>query len=302
MQLDVKVKDQAHGDGWSLYQGDSCEIVKAIPDRSIGLQLYSVPFSNIYLYSDSERDMANCMTDDEFMQHYSYLLPELYRTLRPGRLCAVHCKDLVDYAGSSGRAGLRDFSGMLIRAHEAAGFKYHSRVTIFKCPRTEMYKTKAHGLLYKTLRADSTFSRVGLPEYMLLFRRWAEDGEEVSPVTHTKESFTLPQWQEWAEPVWWTIDDKNVLNVNLARADKDERHLCPLTLDVIERAVKLWSNEGDVVLSPFAGIGSEGVGALTYGRKFVGGELKPEYWAIGKTNLENCGKQLSLFDKVAANG
>lgn len=291
----MKVLDQREGEDWMLYRGDAVEVVRGLPDDSIGLSVFSPPFSSLYTYSDSDRDMGNCSDDSEFFQHYAHLLPELYRATRPGRLCAVHCKDLVDYKGSAGRAGLRDFPGDLIRAHEAAGWKYHSRVTVWKDPVREMQRTKAHGLLYKQLRRDSTFSRQGLAEYVLVFRKWAEESEEVAPVTHTEESFPLPQWQEWASPVWMDIQQTNVLNAEIAREDRDEKHICPLQLDLIERCVRLWSNEGDVVFSPFSGVGSEGVVSLQAARRFVGVELKEQYFLRAADNLTNCRRQLSLF-------
>lgn len=291
----MNVLDQAEGQDWVLYQGDCVDVIQGVPDRSVGLCLYSPPFSNLYCYSDSERDMGNAVDDREFIQHYEFLVRELLRVTRPGRLCAVHCKDLVDYKGSDGRAGLRDFPGELIRIHESAGWKYHSRITVWKCPVREMQRTKAHGLLYKQLRRDSTFSRQGLAEYVLVFRKWADEGQEVAPVTHTEESFPLARWQEWASPVWMDIDQTNVLNVELAREDGDEKHTCPLQLDLIERCVALWSNPGDVVLSPFAGVGSEGVGALKTGRSFVGIELKRSYWERGVRELRAAKSQLDLF-------
>jgi DNA modification methylase len=291
----IQVEDIAEGDGWTLFHGDCVEVIRGIPDRSIGLSIYSPPFSSLYTYSDSERDMGNCADDAEFIKHYSFILPELYRITRPGRLVAVHCKDLVDYQGTSGRAGLRDFPGDLIRAHEAAGFKYHSRITIWKCPVNEQRKTHARGLNYKDLRRDSSYSRVGLPDYLLLFRRWAEEGEDTDPITHTRDDFPLEQWQEWASPVWMTIRAMNVLNVVSARDDEAERHLCPLQLDVVERAVRLWSKPGDTVFSPFAGVGSEGVVPLEHGRRFVGIELKDEYFRQAVRNLEAAGRQQSLF-------
>ena len=243
--------------------------------------------------------MGNCIDDAEFFKHYGFLIKDLYRITRPGRLCAVHCKDLVDYKGHAGRAGLRDFPGDIIRAHESAGWKYHSRTTVWKSPVVEQQRTKAHGLLYKQLRADSTFSRMGLPDYVLWFRRWEEEGEasEVRPVTHTFESFPLPQWQEWASPVWMEINQTDVLNVEQARADKDEKHMCPLQRDLIERVVTLNSNPGDVVFSPFAGIGSEGYVSIKLGRKFVGVELKPEYFKWAVRNLAGANAQRSFqFD------
>jgi hypothetical protein len=226
--------------------------------------------------------------------------------LRPGRLAAVHCKDLVNYKGRDGKAGLRDFPGDLIRVHQEAGFAYHSKVTIWKCPVTEMTRTKAHGLLYKQLRADSTFSRQGLAEYVVVVRKWcggAADDELVRPVTHTRDQFPLEQWQEWASPVWMDVDDMDVLNVRQARDSKDEKHMCPLALPIIERCLGLWSNPGDVVLSPFAGIGSEGWQALKMRRRFLGIELKDTYFAHAKRNLEEATRaagQGELFALEAA--
>jgi len=294
--LKTKVNDEAIGEGWALYCGDCTEVIRGLPDASMGLAVYSPPFSSLYTYSDSERDMGNSASDAEFIEHYEFMIRELYRILRPGRLAAVHCKDLVNYQNSSGRAGLRDFPGELIRAHERAGFTFHSRVTVWKCPVTEMQRTKAHGLLYKQLRTDSSFSRQGLAEYVLLFRKWAEEGQEIAPVTHTEADFPLDQWQEWASPVWMNIDQTNVLNVEQARADRDEKHMCPLQLDLIERCVKLWSNPGDVVFSPFAGIGSEGYVALRAGRRYCGIELKPEYFKHAVRNVGESNRQLTLTD------
>lgn len=298
------VDNQDSGDNWTNYLGDCVSVARALPDASVGFGVYSPPFANLYTYSDSMLDMGNCANDAEFFDHYRWLIAEQFRILKPGRLVAVHCKDLVQYKSSSGMAGLRDFSGEIIREHQAAGFAFHSRVTIWKCPVTEMQRTKAHGLLWKQLRRDSTFSRHGLADYVLLFRKWAKEGEPVEPVTHTMDSFPVDQWQKWASPVWssdakpgdaptglealpiWMdIDQTDVLNVAAARVDKDEKHLCPLQLDLIERCIVLWSNPGDVVWSPFSGIGSEGYKALQLGRKFVGSELKESYWRQACANL-----------------
>lgn len=299
----IKCLDSQHGTDWSLYRGDCVEVVRQMPDASVDFSVYSPPFANLYTYSDSERDMGNCEDDAEFLEHYSFLVREMFRVLRPGRLVAVHCKDLVNYKSSAGMAGLRDFPGELIRIHEAAGFSYHSRVTVWKCPKTEMQRTKAHGLLFKQLRRDSTFSRAGLAEYVLVFRKWAADDSEtdqelVSPVTHTAADFPLEQWQRWASPVWMDIDQTNVLNTAAAREDRDSKHMCPLQLDLIERCLVLWSNPGDVVLSPFAGVGSEGHMALRVGRKFAGVELKDSYFQEAARNLGAARSQLGLFGAV----
>ena len=288
---------QHHAPTWSMYHADCIDVVRALPDACADLVIYSPPFSNQYTYSSSERDMGNCDDDGEFFKHYGFLAGELLRVTKPGRLCAVHCKDRVVYKSMEGYTGLRDFPGALILAHEAAGWKFHSRCTIWKSPVQEMQRTKAQGLLYSQLRKDSTFSRMGVAEYVLYFKKWPKDAAEEAamvPVTHTSEAFTLAQWQEWASPVWMTIDTMNVLQVDGSKGNDDERHICPLSLDVIERVVRLYSNPGEVVLSPFAGIGSEGVMALRCERKFLGVELKPEYYNVALDNLANSTRQLRL--------
>jgi DNA modification methylase len=293
----IEALDHAEGRDWAWYHGDCVPVARQLPDRSVDLVLYSPPFSSLYTYGDSDRDMGNVEDDAKFFEHYGYLVKELHRVMRPGRLCAVHCKELVNYKNRDGKAGLRDFPGELVRMHLAAGFAYHSRITIWKDPVIEMQRTKAHGLLYKQLRDDSTFSRQGMAEYVLVFRRWPENEEEeqhIVKVSHTKESFSLDQWQRWASPVWDDIRQTRVLNVEIARDDKDEKHMCPLQLDVIERACVLWSNEGETVFSPFGGIGSEGVGALRLHRKFVGVELKRRYWEVGRENLRAEGAQADM--------
>lgn len=285
----IKALDQALGEHWQLFQGDCVDVMRQLPTNSVDFAVYSPPFSNLYCYGDSERDMGNSVDDRQFIKHYRFMVDELMRVMRPGRIAAVHCKDLVNYKGRDGKAGLRDFPGDLIRVHQDAGFAYHSKVTIWKCPVTEMTRTKAHGLLYKQLRTDSTFSRQGLAEYVIAVRKWSggsSDDELVQPVTHTKESFPLEQWQQWASPVWMDVDDMDVLNVKQARDSKDEKHMCPLALPIIERCLGLWSNPGDVVLSPFAGIGSEGWQSLRMKRRFLGIELKDTYFAHAKRNLE----------------
>lgn len=305
MSVDIKCIGEAHGNGWSNYNGDCIKLAQQWPSESIDFGIHSPPFANLYTYSDSANDAGNCEDDAQFFEQYGFLIREHYRIMRPGRLVAVHCKQLVDYKGADGRAGLRDFRGGIIRAWEAAGFKYHSEVTIWKSAPQEMRRTNAHGLLFKTLREDASFTRQGLAEYLCVFRKWPETpaGEEwakAHKIKHNPDEFPLSQWQEWASPVWTTIDTTNVLNVEAARDNRDERHMCPLQLDVIDRAVVLWSNPGDVVFSPFAGIGSEGVGALRRGRKSVGFELKRSYWAKGCENLAAAepnakGSQVTLF-------
>ena len=293
----MNVLDQTHRPDWSLYNADCVEAIRAMPACSIDLSVYSPPFSSLYVFSASERDMANVTNDGTFGDHYAYLTRELYRATRPGRLCAVHCKDLNDYKNVAGRSGLRDFPGQLVRIHEDTGWKYTGRITIWKDPVNEVSRTKTQRLLWSQMLRDSSLSAVAMPDYILLFRRWPEAGEESSErhITHDPADVPVKLWQEWASPVWMTVNQTDVLNVAEAKTDKDERHLTPLQLGVIERLVRLYSNPGDVVFSPFAGIGSEGVVSLQHGRKFVGIELKPEYYRTAVTNLDAATAQLSLF-------
>ena len=294
------------GDGWELHLGDCVEAVRGLRADTMGLSVFSPPFSSLYTYSASLRDMGNCSDDAQFFEHFAFLIPELLRITVPGRLCAVHTKDLPRYKSATGASGLRDFTGEVTRAFESitgpdgSRWVYHSKVTIWKCPVTEMQRTKSHGLLYKTLKADASFSRQGCPDYLTLFRKWTPGNESAEPVTHQPEDFPVDQWQQWASPVWMDIDQTDVLNVAAARSDKDDKHICPLQLGVIERCVRLWSNPGDRVFSPFAGIGSEGHVALKLGRKFSGVELKPEYFERARRNLVAATAQLDLFNRPAA--
>lgn len=294
----LRCLNEKHSEAFAAYHGDCVDVVRQLPDKSIDFSVYSPPFSGLYIYNDSEADMGNSADDGEFLDHYRYLTEHLFRVMRPGRIVAVHCKDLVFYKSQRGSAGLRDFPGMLIRAHEEAGFTFHSRVTVWRDPVREMTKTKAHGLLYKQLRADSSFSRQGLPEYILAFRKWAkDDGDlaDVVPLTKTRDDFPLPWWQETASPVWMNTRETDVLNSQ--RDPTDEKHICPMPLDLTTRATALWSNPGDVVLSPFMGIGSEGYVAIKNRRKFVGIELKETYWRQACRHLANAESgAVDLFD------
>jgi hypothetical protein len=236
--------------------------------------------------------MGNAASDDEFLRHYGFLLDELFRLTLPGRLSAVHCSDLPASKSMHGYIGIRDLSGDIIRAHITAGWVFHSRITIWKDPVVEMTRTKALGLLHKQLKKDSGRSRAGMPDYLLIFRK---PGDNPKPIEHTAEDFPVSQWQEWASPVWMTIDQTNVLNVSAVRQEKDEKHLCPLQLDVIQRALIMWSNPSDTVLSPFMGIGSEGVESIKAGRKFIGVELKPEYYRQSVANIDARDRQEVLF-------
>lgn len=290
--------NSAEGGAWKALQGDCVDVVAQLPDASVDFSVYSPPFSGLYIYNDSVADMGNSADDAEFFRHYRFLVRELFRVLRPGRCVSVHCKDLVYYRTQTGHdAGLRDFPGALVREHIAAGFSFHSRVTVWRCPVREMTKTKAHGLLYKQLRADSTFSRQGLPEYVLTFRKWAHEGEETRPVTHTHEDFPLDEWQKVASPVWMDTRETDVLNAS--RDPADEKHICPMPLDQISRLVRLYSNPGDVVLSPFMGIGSEGDVSLRLGRRFVGVELKESYFRQAIRNLARAEDQGDMFRGAA---
>ena len=278
------------GDNFVAINGDCVDVLSQMPDESIGLSVYSPPFGSLFVYSASVADMGNS-TDAEFAEHYAFMVREKFRVTMPGRLTAVHCSDLPMTKWKDGAIGIKDFSGQIIRIHEDAGWILHGRRTIWKSPVTEMTRTKHVGLLYKQLRKDSSKSRGGMPDYLLTF---IKPGDNPKPIEHTPESFPLPQWQEWASPVWMTINQSNVLNVQMAREAQDERHLCPLQLDVIERAVTLWSAAGDVVLSPFMGIGSEGMISLRLKRKFVGIELKETYWRQACRYLEDADRQTEL--------
>jgi DNA modification methylase len=275
--------NDAHGLNWAAYHGDTVHICSQLPDASIGFSVYSPPFGNLFVYSDSAADMGNSASDGEFEMHYRFLVREKFRLTKPGRLTVVHCSDLPMTKWRDGQIGIKDFSGQIIRIHEDAGWVLHSRITIWKCPVVEMTRTKAHGLLYKNIKEDSARNRAGMPDYLLVFRK---PGENAEPIRHTPEDFPLSQWQEWASPVWMSVNQTRVLNVAKAREAQDERHLCPLQLDVIERALIMWSNKGDIVLSPFMGIGSEGDCSLRLGRRFIGAELKESYWRQACGNLD----------------
>lgn len=293
----IRCLADAHGERFSAYWGDCVDVVRQLPSESVDLSVYSPPFSNLFIYGDSIADMGNSGSDEEFLQHYGYLLAELMRVTVPGRLSAVHCSDLPRQKWKDGVIGIKDLSGQIIRAHEAAGWVLHSRITIWKSPVVEMTRTKALGLLYKQLQKDSGRSRTGMADYLLVFRK---DGDNPRPITHTPADFPLDQWQEWASPVWMTVDQTNVLNAASAREANDERHLCPLQLDVIERAVRLWSNEGDVVLTPFGGIGSEAYMALKLRRRALLVELKESYFRQAVRNLEGVDRQRELFASESA--
>jgi DNA modification methylase len=292
--VDHYFEDKAEGKNWTLYLGDCVEVVKNISDNSVGFSIYSPPFSSLYTYSASLRDMGNSKNDKEFVKHFDFLVQEHGRVTMPGRLVAIHCFDIPSMKERDGIIGIKDFSNTIRLAYEKAGFVYHSRISIWKDPVTQMQRTKALGLLYKQVKKDSTMSRVGLPDYLIVMRK---RGDNPEPVSHTAEQFPVDQWQKWASPVWMDIDPGDTLQYRAARENNDERHIAPLQLEVIRRAILLWSNPGDLVLSPFAGIGSEGWVAIKNDRRFVGVELKRSYWSLGASNLKAAEqeKEVSLF-------
>ena len=284
--------DTATGEGWELHHGDCVRVAQQIEDDSIDFSVFSPPFADLFTYSDDLQDMGNCADLAEFTKHFEILIAEIARIMKPGREVAVHCVDLLSTKWKHGKIEFQDFSGEIVRMFWKHDFAFHSRICIWKSPVTEMHRTKAHGLLYKTLKADSCDSRVGCADYLLVFRK---PGENAVPVTKDPSKYPVEWWQEVASPVWMTVDQGRVLNKDGARDHADERHICPLQLDVIERAIELWSNEGELVYSPFAGIGSEGVGALELNRRFIGSELKESYFNQAVQNLKNAKSQLSLF-------
>lgn len=303
--MGATVVQQKSGQGWTMYNGDCCEVLSGLPSNSIHYSVFSPPFSSLYTYTNSERDMGNCRGEAEFFEHFDYLVQELYRVLLPGRLVSFHCMNLPSSKERHGVIGLKDFRGDLIRAFQKRGWIYHSEVCIWKNPVTAMQRTKALGLLHKQIKKDSCMSRQGIADYVVTMRK---PGDNPERVTHTQESFPVDAWQRFASPVWASVrkepwggfedccdpskDNPDGAGVRPGhtlqkiREENDERHICPLQLDVIERCVELWSNPGDVVLSPFAGIGSEGYVSIQKGRRFVGVELKGVYFEQACKNLE----------------
>jgi DNA modification methylase len=281
---DVNVLDQAHGENWVIYHADCVEVVRGLPDESVGLTVFSPPFASLYTYSASPRDMGNCRDHGEFARQFGFLVAELYRVTKPGRLVSFHCMNLPTSKARDGFIGIADFRGDLIRAFQSVGFILHSEVVIWKDPVTAMQRTKALGLLHKQVKKDSCMSRQGIPDYLVTMRKPGEQAEE-DRVTHTDDDFPVEMWQQYASPVWMDINPSDTLQYRSAREEDDERHICPLQLEVIRRALRLWSKEGDVVLSPFTGIGSEGHCAVEMGRKFVGAELKQSYFEQACRNL-----------------
>lgn len=278
----MNVKNQFHGKNFTLYNGDSTEVLKSIPSESIHYSVFSPPFLSLYVYSNDFRDLGNSRNDGQFYQHFNYIIQELFRVIKSGRLVSVHCVDVPMMKERDGQIGLKDFPGEIIRLFRENGFIYHSRVTIYKSPVVEMVRTNAIGLLHKQLKKDSAMSRMGLPDYVVTFRK---PGVNDEPITHTPESYPVDLWQKVAEPVWLDIKQSNTLNARAARSENDERHIVPLQLDTIEKCINLWSNPGDIVLSPFCGVGSEIYQALKMNRRGVGIELKDSYF---NQAIKNC--------------
>ncbi|TLD80149.1 site-specific DNA-methyltransferase [Helicobacter sp. MIT 05-5293] len=310
----------------AIYHTDCVELAKSLPDEAIDFSVYSPPFANLYTYSDNLADMGNCANDEEFFNQYKYLIKEKFRITRNGRLTAIHCKDLPKYKNRNGASGLVDFAGAIIKAHEECGWTYHSRITIWKDPVIEMQRTKNQGLLYKQVCKDSAYSRQGMADYIIVMRKCVyednvpvcnENGAErfydyigssylapkidksalMRSVNEAQRLYSIEVWQRYASPVWFDIAQTNVLNTALAKDGKDEKHICPLQLDVIERCIELWSNKSEIVFSPFMGIGSEGYQAVLQNRGFVGSELKESYFAIAEANIKKAiSEKQSLFD------
>lgn len=288
--------NQVITDDYSLYQGDCVELCAGLPDNSVHYSIFSPPFASLYTYSNSDRDMGNCKSNDEFFEHFGFLIENLFRVLKPGRNISIHCMNLPTSKARHGFIGIEDFRGDIIRAFQDKGFIYHSEVCIWKDPVIAMQRTKALGLLHKQLAKDSCMSRQGIPDYLVTMRKPGDNPEpvagELKYFCGDKSTFkptkrlSIDIWQKYASPVWMDINPSNTLQHRSAREHNDERHICPLQLDVIERGLQLWSNEGDIVLSPFMGIGSEGYVSIKTGRKFIGIELKESYFNQAVKNLE----------------
>ena len=282
--FNIEVENQKIDSNYAVYNGDSCEIMKGIPDNSLHYSIFSPPFASLYTYSNSDRDLGNCKNHSEFYEHFKYIIKELHRTIMPGRLVSFHCMNLPTSKERDGYIGITDFRGMMIKMFQDEGFIYHSEVCIWKDPVIAMQRTKALGLLHKQLKKDSCMSRQGIPDYLVTMRKMGENPERV---THTNESFPVSVWQKYASPIWMDINPSDTLQKNSAREEKDEKHICPLQLEVIERAIELWTNPNDIVFTPFMGIGSECYQALKMGRRAVGIELKNSYYKQAESNVSN---------------
>mgnify|MGYP000184394358 CR=1 FL=1 len=302
--------EQTIGENFALYHGDCVEVLKGIPSHSVDYSIFSPPFASLYTYSNSPRDMGNCRSNEEFFEHFGFLVDELARVMKPGHNVSFHCMLFPASKERDGFIGLKDFRGDVIRAFQRQGFIFHSEHCAWKDPLIEATRTKALGLMHKQLCKDSTRSRAGIPQYLLAFRK---DGENPEPVAHIDGltefcgenppihgNLSHERWRRYASPVWMDINFSNTLNAKAARDNEDERHVCPMALDLIERAIQLWSNPGDVVFDPFSGVGSTGYQAIKMGRKFVGSELKQSYFAQACKNIESAkANQGGLFMDAA---
>ena len=291
----MNIIDQVVEKRYGLYHGDSVDITKEITDDSIHYTLFSPPFSSLYTYSNSDRDMGNCKGDDEFYHHFKFLATELYRITMPGRLLSFHCMDLPMMKSRDGVIGLKDFTALLLKIFQDCGFIYHSKVTIWKNPVTEMQRTKALGLLHKQIKKDSAMCRQGIPDYIVTVRK---PGENPEKITHTNESFPVGVWQNYASPVWMDIRQSDTLQRKSARAEQDEKHICPLQLEVIQRCIELWTNPNDIVFDPFGGIGSTAYVALKMGRRAISSELKDSYFDQMKKNVAIAAESVKMICPV----
>lgn len=280
----MKCFNQVIKERYSIYNGDSCEIMNSIPDNSIHYSIFSPPFADLYVYSNSERDMGNCKSKSEFYEHFKFIVKELYRIMMNGRLVSFHCMNLPTSKQKDGFIGITDFRGELIKTFQDCGFIYHSEVCIWKDPVIAMQRTKALGLLHKQIKKDSAMCRQGIPDYLVTMRKPGDNPERVG---HTNETFPVQIWQNYASPVWMDINPSDTLQRTSARDEKDEKHICPLQLDVIRRGINLWTNENDIVFTPFMGIGSEVYQALKMNRRGIGIELKESYYKQAVKNCEN---------------
>lgn len=291
---DDYITDEAQGDGWTLLLGDSCERLAEVPDESIGLSVYSPPFASLFTYSPSIRDLGNAASRAEFLDHFAFIVRENLRVTMPGRVACVHVQQLTTTKATHGYTGLTDFRGDVIRAYLDNGWIFHGEVTVNKDPQAQAIRTKAQALMFVTKNRDSAATRPALADYLLLFRK---PGDNLVPI---KNDVSNDEWIDWAQPVWWDIKETRTLNARLGRDDADERHICPLQLDFIERCVRLWSNPGETVLTPFAGIGSEVYSAVKLGRRGLGIELKPSYWRSAVEVLRELEHEMSVPDLFEA--
>ena len=287
MSEDMYITDEATGTNWTLWNGDSCERMQEMDNNSVDLSVSSPPFASLYTYSDSIRDLGNSTDRAQFLEHYRFIIDQLLRVTKPGRLACVHVQQLTTTKATHGVIGLTDFRGDVIRAYIEAGWVFHGEVTVNKNPQAQAIRTKAQSLMFVTKNRDSSMSRPALADYLLLFRK---PGDNAVPI---KTDVSNDEWIKWAEPVWWDIRETNTLNERLGREDTDERHICPLQLDFIDRCIRLWSNKGELVFDPFGGLGSTPYEAVKLGRKGMSIELKHSYWVESVKLISQLDKQLN---------